>query len=199
MAIEPTKAAFWMRVSTGNQRADNQLPDLEQFAAAHGYQITERYQTSDSAWKNGGGKEYRATLERALNDAHAGRFQVLIVWALDRIIRDSEGGAEAALRLFREFRKRGCIVVSVKESWLNGSPEVQDILIAFAGWMAQRESARRSERIKIGLDRRRAEGKPVGRQQGATDRKPRKRSGYVAAWEDGGKARAARGTSPQPQ
>ena len=83
---------------------------------------------------------------------------------LDRIVRDDESGAEAALRIFRQFRQRGCMVVSVRESWLNGSPEVQDILIAFAGGMAERESARRSERIKAGLARRRAEGKAVGRQ-----------------------------------
>ena len=81
-------------------------------------------------------------------------------------------------------------MVSVKESWLNGSPEVQDILIAFAGGMAERESARRSERIRAGLARRQAEGKPVGRQPGAADKKPRKRTGYVAAWEEGG-SRAA--------
>ena len=99
-----------------------------------------------------------------LDDAHAGKFGVLVIWALDRIVRDDESGAEAALRIFRQFRQRGCMVVSVKESWLNGSPEVQDILIAFAGWMAERESARRSERIKAGLARRRAEGKAVGRQ-----------------------------------
>jgi hypothetical protein len=66
---------------------------------------------------------------------------------LDRIVGDDESGAEAALRIFRRFRPRGCMV-SVRESWLNGSLEVQDILIAFAGWMAERESARRSERIR---------------------------------------------------
>jgi len=76
-------------------------------------------------------------------------------------------------------------LVSVKESWLNAAPEVQDVLVAFAGWMAQQESRRRPERIKAGLDRRRAQGKPVGRQPGAADKKPRKRSGYVAAWENG--------------
>ena len=85
------------------------------------------------------------------------------------------------------------MVVSVKESWLNGSPEVQDILIAFAGWMAERESARRSERIKAGLARRRAAGKRVGRQAGATDKGKRKRSGYVKSWEQGGARRAAAG------
>ena len=82
-------------------------------------------------------------------------------------------------------------MVSVKESWLNGSPEVQDVLVAFAGWMAQQESRRRSERIRAGLERRRAEGGHVGRKAGAGDRRPRKRSGYVAAWEEDGRRRKA--------
>lgn len=172
-----TKAAAWLRVSTGHQDSDNQVPDVERFARHHGYDIAERYVVSDTAWKNGGGAEYKRTLQRALDDAHVGKFKVLIVWALDRIARE---GAEDALRIFPQFRQRGCIVISVKESWLNGSLEVQDILIAFAGWMAERESARRGERIRAGLARREAEGKPVGRQPGAVDKKPRKRSGYVA-------------------
>jgi DNA invertase Pin-like site-specific DNA recombinase len=152
--MTPGKAAVWLRVSTGHQDTGNQVPDVEHFAAHHGYRIAERYVVRDSAWKSGGGPEYRKALKQALDDAYAGRFSVLIVWALDRIVRDDESGAEAALRSFRQFRQRGCAVVSVKESWLNGAPEVQDILIAFAGWMAGRESARRSERIKIGLAKR---------------------------------------------
>jgi DNA invertase Pin-like site-specific DNA recombinase len=181
------QAAVWLRVSTGHQDSDNQVSDVERFAAHHGYDLRERYVVSESAW-NGGkdGGEYRRTLKRALDDAHAGKFSVLIVWALDRITRE---GAEGALRILRQFRERGCTVVSVKESWLNGSPEVQDVLVAFAGWMAQQESQRRSERIRAGLERRRAEGKLVGRQPGVKDRKPRRRSGYVAAWEEGGRRR----------
>jgi DNA invertase Pin-like site-specific DNA recombinase len=184
-----TKAAVWLRVSTGSQHTDNQAPDVEQFAAHHGYEIAERYTVSDSAWKNGeGGPEYKRAIQRVLDDAHAGKFQVLIVWALDRITRL---GAEDTLRLIRQLRERGCTLVSVKESWLNGSPEVQDVLVSFAGWQAQQESKRRAERIRNGIERRRAEGKPVGRQPGAKDKKPRKRSGYVSAWEDGGKRRQA--------
>ena len=186
-----TPAAAWFRVSTGHQTTANQVPDVEQFAGHHGYEIGLRYELSDSAWKNGGGREYQRTLKQALADAHAGRFKVLIVWALDRIVRDDEGGAEAALRIIRLFRQAGVAVVSVQEPWLNGAGEVQDILVAFAGWVASRESARKSERIKNGLERRRAEGKPVGRQPGAADRGQRRRSGYVAAWEPGGARRAA--------
>src|SRR5580704_4984335 len=151
-----TNAAVWLRVSTGHQDSDNQVPDVEQFASHHGYKITAKYQVSDSAWKNGGGPEYKKALAQALDDAHAGKFSVLVVWALDRIVRDDESGAEAALRIIHQFRRHGCTVVSVKESWLNGSPEVQDILVAFAGWMGQMESQRRSDRTKQGLARRKA-------------------------------------------
>jgi DNA invertase Pin-like site-specific DNA recombinase len=174
-------AALWTRVSTDRQDTENQLPAMLDFAAHHGHAITTTYSLSESAWN--GGKdagEYRATLKQALDDAWRGKFSVLIIWALDRLTRE---GAEGALRVIRQFRERGCTIVSVNESWLNGSPEVQDILVAFAGWMAQQESKRRSERIKAGLTKRKTEGKPVGRQPGIKDKKPRKRSGYVARWE----------------
>jgi len=182
------KCAIWLRVSTGHQDSDNQIPDVERFIAHHGYEVAETYRVSDSAWKNGGGREYQAILKRALDGAHAGRFSVLVLWSLDRIVRQ---GPEEALKLFREFAEHGCTVVSVKESWLNASPEVQKLLISFAGWMAERESARRSERIRAGLARRKAAGLPVGGQPGRKDKRPRKRSGYVAAWEDGGARRGA--------
>jgi len=176
-----TKAALWIRVSTDHQDAENQLPEAEQFAGHHGYEIVARYSLSESAWNGGKDSgEYRAALKRALDDAHRGEFSVLVVWALDRLTRD---GAESALRIIRQFRERGVIVVSIQESWLNGSPEVQDVLVAFAGWLGKQESDRRSARVKAGLARRRAEGKPVGRQPGSGDKKPRKRSGYVARWE----------------
>lgn len=45
------------------------------------------------------------------------------------------------------------------------------------------ESKRKSERVKAALARRKREGLPIGRQPGAKDSKPRKRSGYVARWE----------------
>lgn len=168
-----TSAAIWTRVSTGHQETANQLPAIDAFAAHHGYAITRAYAVDDSSAWNGGGTVYRDTLQRALDDAWRGEFSVLIVWALDRITRE---GAEGALRIIRQFRERGCMIVSVQESWLNGSAEVQDVLVAFAGWMAQQESDRRSERIRAGLARRRAAGLPVGgRQPGARDRKPRAR------------------------
>jgi putative DNA-invertase from lambdoid prophage Rac len=187
------KAGAWLRVSSDEQESANQWPDIQAFASHHGYEIAAKYEMTSTAWKNGGGKEYKDNLQQALDDAWTGKFKVLIVWALDRIVRDDENGAEVALRIIRQFRERGCTVLSVQESWLNGAPEVQDVLLAFAGWVASRESRRRSERTKAGIARKMAEDPSFrpGRQQGAGDKKPRRRSGYLATYEPGGARRAA--------
>src|SRR5258707_10426794 len=107
-----TNAAMWLRVSTGRQDQDNQVPEVFFFKQKTAYEITTRYSLTESAWngaKDGG--EYRATLQRALDDAWRGEFSVLIVWAIDRL---SRAGAEDMLRPIRQFRERGCTIVSVK-------------------------------------------------------------------------------------
>ena len=114
-----TAAAVWLRVSTGHQDSGNQVPDLERFTAHHGYDVAETYTVSERDGTAARMAGRPSTLKRALDNAHAGKFSVIVVWALDRITRE---GAEGALRIIREFRERGCTVVSVKESWLNGSP-----------------------------------------------------------------------------
>jgi DNA invertase Pin-like site-specific DNA recombinase len=173
MEPDDGRAAVWIRVSTDQQDATNQLDDIEQFAAHHGYLIVERYQVSESAW-NGGSSGYKSTLKRAMDAAYAGRFSALIVWSIDRV---SRGGAEDVLKLVRQLRERRCSLVSVREPWLSGSPEVQDLLLSFAGWMAQRESARRSERVKAAIARKKADGSWTGR---GKDRGTRRKSGYFA-------------------
>ena len=72
----------------------------------------------------------------------------------------------------------GGALVSLQESWVETSGELRDLLLSIVGWVANFESRRRSERIKAGLDRRRAAGLTVGRKPGAKDRKPRRVSGY---------------------
>jgi Resolvase, N terminal domain len=79
-----TDAAVWLRVSAGHQDSDNQVPDVQQFAQHHGHEVAKTYTVSDSAWKDGGGPEYRRALKQAMDDAYAGKFSVLIVWSLDR-------------------------------------------------------------------------------------------------------------------
>jgi DNA invertase Pin-like site-specific DNA recombinase len=182
-----TNAAIWARVSTDQQTPDNQLPDLERFCSHRGYTITRRYILSDVSAFNGGHREH---LKAMLDDAYRGEFSVLVVWALDRLTR---GGIEELLRIVRELRERGCTLISVQEPWCNGTDRTTELLISVSGWVAEQESARRSERVKAGLARRRAQGKPMGGAASKRGKDKRKRSteGYQRAWgQDGARRRA---------
>jgi len=59
--------------------------------------------------------------------------------------------------------------------------------VAFAGWVAKQESARRSERVRAGMARAKAEGKVIGaRKPGAKDKRPRRTDGYRARYAQPG-------------
>lgn len=171
-------AAIWIRVSTARQHEDNQIPDLERLCQHRGWQITRRYQIADASAYKG---EHRQALQRMLDDAHRGEFSVLVVWAVDRLCRQ---GIEELLRLIRELRERNVTLVSHQEPWLNGSDQTTELLAAVAGWVANQESIRRPERIRAGLARRRAEGKPMGgaASKRGKDQRPRRIDGYTQAW-----------------
>ena len=173
-----TRAAAFCRVSTDHQEASNQIPAVEQLAAHRGYELTQTFTVSDSAFKDG--ESYQAAMARMLDAAHRGEFSVLVVWSADRLTRK---GIEDLLKIIRKLRESGVTLVSVTEPWLSGNDATTELLVAIAAWVAHQESARRSERIKAGLDRRRAAGLPVGRQAGSKDLRPRKRSSYFAVWE----------------
>jgi DNA invertase Pin-like site-specific DNA recombinase len=174
----PTTAAIWARVSTDMQTTDNQIPDLERLAAHRGLTITKRYVLSDVSAYNGA---HKTALKAMLADAHAGHFEVLIVWAADRL---SRGGIEELLSIVRELGERGVKVISVTEPWLSGSDATTELLLSIAAWIANQESKRRSERIKAAMARRRAEGKPMGGAASKRGKDRRKRSSqpYIEAW-----------------
>jgi DNA invertase Pin-like site-specific DNA recombinase len=177
--------AIWARVSTADQHTANQLAELHAWATNRGLTVAAEYVTEDSAWQakggNGKGADFDRTRAALLDGARLGRYTVVLVWAIDRL---SRRGIEDTLAVMRRLYAADCDIWSHQEPWLATSePRMRELLVSFMAWVAEQESARRSQRIKAGLARRKAEGRPVGRQPGAVDTKPRRRSGYVARWE----------------
>lgn len=186
-----TKCAVWARVSTIEQHNDNQLEELRAWVKARGLEPVAEFVTEDSAWSTGNSKgaDFDKARKALIDGARLGKYEVILTWAIDRLGRR---GIEDTLATMRKVYETGADIWSHQESWLETSePAMRELLVSFMAWMAAQESERRSARVKAGLQRRKAEGKPLGRQAGAKDRKPRKRSGYVAAWESGGKRRQA--------
>jgi DNA invertase Pin-like site-specific DNA recombinase len=191
-----TNAAIWARVSTTEQHTENQLEVLRSWAQRRGLGVVTEYVTEDSAWAgakagNGKGGEFDRARAALLNGARLGEYEVVLVWAIDRL---SRRGIEDTLATMRQLYEHGADVWSHQEPWLvTTEPHMRELLVSFMAWIAQQESARRSERIKAGLARRRADGKPVGGGASKRGKDKRKRSseGYIEAWQPSGSRRLA--------
>ena len=174
--LQATRAAIWSRVSTDEQKTENQIPVLRSFAEARGFSVVVEYNIQGESAYSG---NHRPHLEKAIEDARQGKFDVLLTWDLSRLSRE---GMEATLAVMRRFQEFGVRVISIQEPFTE-LPGIGELLVGIFAWKNREDSRLRSERVKAGLARRVAEGKPIGRQPGAKDAKRRKRSGYVARWE----------------
>jgi putative DNA-invertase from lambdoid prophage Rac len=171
------KAVIYARVSTTDQDPGNQAPVLEGWAVQRGLELVAVYSESESAWKNGHQKE----LARLLADARHHKFEVVLVWALDRLSRE---GPAAILNLVNTLGTYKVRVISYQEPWTETTTEITPLLYAITGWVAEMESLRRSERTKAGLARAVANGATLGRPEGAKDKRKRKRRGYLLRYAE---------------
>ena len=154
------RAAIYLRHSTDLAKTANQRPEVEQLARARGYELAAVFDEGASAVKK------RPEYERMMTAAKRGAFDVVIVWALDRFGRSMIGNLTDVLELDRI----GVRVVSVRESWLDTSGPVRNLLVAIFSWVAEQERNRLVERTKAGLVSARKRGVRVGRPPVRLDR-----------------------------
>ena len=155
------RAALYTRVSTLDQHTENQLPDLQQFAAARGWTIVETYTDHGVS----GSKERRPGLDAMLRDARRRRFDVLIVWRLDRLGRS----LRHLVTVLDEFQHLGVAFVALNQAIDTTTPAGRlqmHLLAAFAEY----ERASIQERVRAGRARVRARGQVLGRPRHAAAR-----------------------------
>jgi putative DNA-invertase from lambdoid prophage Rac len=101
----------------------------------------------------------RPEFDAMIAAAHRGKFEVLLVWSLDRLHRSMVGALQTVLDLDR----RGVQIVSYKEPWLDTGGPVRSLLIGIFGWVAAQERLRIGDRTRAGLERARRRGVRLGR------------------------------------
>ncbi len=79
------RAAIYLRVSTSGQTVENQQRELEAAAAVRGWSITNVY--ADVGISGAKGRDARPQLDLMLRDAVRRKFDVVMVWAVDRLGR----------------------------------------------------------------------------------------------------------------
>ena len=141
--------ALYLRVSTVDQHPETQLHDLRAMAQQRGFQIVAEYTDRIS-----GTKARRPGLDDLLRDARRARFQVVLVWASDRIARS----VRHFLEVLDELNHLNIEFVSFRENLDTGGPLGRAVVIII-GAIAELE---RNLIIETGTGR--DAPRPVGRQ-----------------------------------
>ena len=154
------RAILYMRVSTIDQHPETQLHDLRQMAAQRGYQIQHEYTDVIS-----GAKAKRPGLYQLLADARRHRFDVVLVWAFDRMARS----VRHFLEVLDELNHLSIEFISFRENIDTGGP-LGRAMVVIVGAIAELERNLIIERVRAGMRRARLEGRHIGRRPLEIDR-----------------------------
>ncbi len=154
------RAALYMRVSTLDQHPETQLYDLRQMAGQRGFEIVAEFTDKIS-----GAKARRPGLDQMMTDARRGRFDVVLVWASDRIARS----VKHFLEVLDELSRLEIEYVSFRENIDTAGPLGRAIVVII-GAIAELERNLIIERVRAGMRRARLEGQHIGRNPLELDR-----------------------------
>jgi len=147
------KTVLYLRVSTLDQHPETQMLDLKQMAAQRGLEIVEIYEDRIT-----GVKASRPGLDRMMADARRGKFNVLLIWAFDRLARS----VPHLIQVLDELGHLNIEFVSFREQFDTAGPMGRAILIII-GAIAELEHSLIRERVCAGMRRARIEGRHIDR------------------------------------
>src|ERR1035437_9074620 len=147
------RAALYMRVSTVDQHPETQLLDLRQMAKQRGYEIVQEFTDRIS-----GAKARRPGLDAMMRDARRGRFDIVLVWACDRIARSTKH----FLEVLDELSHLNTEFVSFREQ-IDTSGPLGRAVVVIIGAIAELERSLIVERVRAGMRRAKLEGRHIGR------------------------------------
>jgi putative DNA-invertase from lambdoid prophage Rac len=170
------KVVIYLRVSCNEQTTENQLPALEKWIDNRGHELVEVYRETESAWRDGHQKELR----RLRQDATRGKFDIVLIWSLDRLSRE---GPLKVLQLVQSFQFLGVKLISYQEAWTQVDGPMTELLYSLTAWVGKYESDRRSERTLAGLARAKAQAGGKLPRRGPDKRKRKHRTPRQPLWE----------------
>jgi DNA invertase Pin-like site-specific DNA recombinase len=155
------RTALYMRVSTLDQHPETQVHDLRAMAAQRGLEIIHEYTDHGIS----GTRARRPGLDQMLDDARRGRFDVVLVWACDRLARS----VKHFLEVLDELNRLNVEFVSFRENLDTGGPLGRAVIIIVSA-IAELERSLIVERVRAGMRRARLEGRHIGRKPLDIDR-----------------------------
>lgn len=140
--MNQVKAVAYARVSTLlKQEPEHQLAPIRGVATNREFRLVGEYVDRIT-----GSADRRKALDQLVKDARMGKFKVVIIFALDRLARDTR----FLLNLLHELDSYGVTLISLRESIDLGTP-VGRAVTQILGAIAELEKSLISERIKTAL------------------------------------------------
>jgi DNA invertase Pin-like site-specific DNA recombinase len=139
------RTIIYLRTSTEEQNPQNQLRDCKTLINGD-YEVIEEKQ---SAFKD----KDRFKFEAIKKQIKQGKVSEIICWDLDRLYRNRK----KLIEFFKFCKYYNCKVNSFRQQWLNKFSEIPepfneimfDMMLQIMGWLAEEESRKKSERVKI--------------------------------------------------
>ena len=150
------RAAIYLRVSRDSQTTENQRIVLTKLAERRGFEILHQYE--DQGISGGKSRDKRPAFDQMLKDAMRRRFDVLLVWSMDRLGRSVLHVAQA----MAELDAAGVALISEQQG-IDGTGPFGRAMMQMATVFAELERSMIRARVMAGLDRVRAQGKRLGR------------------------------------
>jgi DNA invertase Pin-like site-specific DNA recombinase len=178
------RVALYLRVSTGEQTATKRRLELEAWAARCGHTVTEVYE--DHAIIGAKSNDQRLALARLLKDAVRRRFDMVAVWAVDRL-----GRSLTDLLNTLQTLKQSKVGLFLHQQGIDMSTAAGNAFFQMLGVFAEFERAIIVERVNAGIARARASGTKSGRPIGRPALKTKRLNAARAALAEGQSIRAA--------
>jgi DNA invertase Pin-like site-specific DNA recombinase len=149
------RAALYLRVSRDGQTLENQRIRLLEIAERRSLAVVAEYQ--DEAISGAAGRDKRPGFDRMMRDGGRRRFDVLLVWHVDRLGRST---STVALAL-DDLHAAG--VNYVDNNGLDTTTPTGKAMFGMSAVFAELERSLIRERVLAGLERARRQGKQLGR------------------------------------
>ena len=146
--------ALYARVSTDKQTVDMQTSELEEFIKRRGWKLFDTYIDQGFSGKN----TNRPAFNAMMTQARERRFDILLVWKLDRLSRSLKD----LINTLDDLSSFGIDFISFKDRQIDTTTASGRLLFSVMASMAEFERTLTSERIKAGLANAKRKGKTLG-------------------------------------
>ena len=150
------RVALYLRVSTQDQRTDNQLRELTAVADRASWQVVGTF--TDTGISGAKGRKDRPAFDNLLKAVTRREVDLVAAWSVDRLGRSLTD----LLSFLGELHAKGCDLY-LHQQGLDTSTPAGRAMFQMMGVFAEFERAIIRERVIAGLARARSEGKTLGR------------------------------------